>query len=228
MSARTKQQRGRDRRDQLLDCAEDLFFTKGYEAASIQDLMQAAGVSKGAVYHHFTSKEEVLEAISVRLAEAAAASVANIASDPSLNAVDKLNCVFQALRSRKAVEWPRFAGSYEGLFAPGNVALFHRINRAMNQVMTPLFARVLAEGVTQGLFRIADPQAVAEMILAVQGAMHPALVEAAASDGGVSGAAGAALVQTRMAQIGIAIDRLLGLSDRTIHFAEASGNSASL
>ena len=50
------------RRDAFLDVAQRLVETKGYEAMSIQDVLDALEVSKGAFYHYFDSKQALLEA----------------------------------------------------------------------------------------------------------------------------------------------------------------------
>ena len=48
----------------ILDVAFRLFMEKGYEYTSIQDILdQLGGLSKGAIYHHFKSKEEILVAV---------------------------------------------------------------------------------------------------------------------------------------------------------------------
>ena len=56
------------RRAELIDCAQCLFLTRGYEATTINDVINATGVSKGAFYHHFRAKEDLLEAIARRFA----------------------------------------------------------------------------------------------------------------------------------------------------------------
>lgn len=47
----------------ILEISSKLFYEKGYEKTSIQDIVNALGMSKGAVYHHFKSKEEILKRI---------------------------------------------------------------------------------------------------------------------------------------------------------------------
>lgn len=54
--------KGDARRGELLAAAEKLFYTKGYENTSVQDILDAVGFSKGGFYHHFDSKLAVLEA----------------------------------------------------------------------------------------------------------------------------------------------------------------------
>src|SRR5262245_45299967 len=50
------------RRERLLNAAPRLFARQGYAATSLQELADAAGCSKSALYHHFASKDELLEA----------------------------------------------------------------------------------------------------------------------------------------------------------------------
>ena len=47
----------------ILSAAARLFLEKGYDRTSLQDIIQQTGLSKGAIYHHFSSKEAIFEAI---------------------------------------------------------------------------------------------------------------------------------------------------------------------
>lgn len=47
-------------RDKILDAALDLFAEKGFAATGVQEIVARAGVTKGALYHHFTAKEDIL------------------------------------------------------------------------------------------------------------------------------------------------------------------------
>ena len=50
--------------NQILRVALDLFIQKGYEQTSIQDIINGlGGLTKGAIYHHFKSKEEIMQAV---------------------------------------------------------------------------------------------------------------------------------------------------------------------
>ena len=58
------------RKQAILDTAENLFFEKGYAAATIQDILDALNCSKGSFYHHFESKLQVLTELCRQRAEA--------------------------------------------------------------------------------------------------------------------------------------------------------------
>ena len=51
----------------ILDTAEQMFIQKGYDSTSLQDIIQATGLSKGAIYHHFTSKEDIFYSVCDRI-----------------------------------------------------------------------------------------------------------------------------------------------------------------
>ncbi len=56
-------QRARETRTKILDAARKLFGDRGFGQATIEDIAEAAGVSNGALYHHFASKEELFKVI---------------------------------------------------------------------------------------------------------------------------------------------------------------------
>ena len=58
-----------ERQAEILETARGLFLSRGYDATTVNDLIQAIGISKGAFYHHFASKEDVLSALVWSMAE---------------------------------------------------------------------------------------------------------------------------------------------------------------
>jgi AcrR family transcriptional regulator len=64
-----------ERRTEILDAAQGLFMGRGYDATTVNDLITAVGISKGAFYHHFASKDDVLRALVWRVAEQGLAAV---------------------------------------------------------------------------------------------------------------------------------------------------------
>ena len=75
-------------RARLIEVARRLFVENGFHATGIADLVTAAGVTRGALYHHFGDKEQLFEAVfrtvSDELRSAAGASVIDLADDPWL------------------------------------------------------------------------------------------------------------------------------------------------
>src|SRR3712207_6168462 len=63
VARRTQQERSETTTSELLAAARDLFAERGYAATSLGDITAAAAVTKGALYHHFSGKRDVFEAV---------------------------------------------------------------------------------------------------------------------------------------------------------------------
>ncbi len=69
----------------ILETAMKLFVQKGYEHTSIQDIIDhLGGLSKGAIYHHFKSKEDILDAVTTKLSETSNQMLFEIQNCPGL------------------------------------------------------------------------------------------------------------------------------------------------
>ena len=76
------------RKKQILEMAEELFTMKGYEATGVQDILDRLQLSKGSFYHHFESKELVLQTICANRAKKAAAAFQEL---PVTNGLVRMN-----------------------------------------------------------------------------------------------------------------------------------------
>lgn len=84
--------------EKILDISTKLFIEKGYEQTSIQDILNSLGLSKGGLYHHFKSKEEILEAVMQRRAQYIADMLEElIKSVKAANAKEKLKMILYHL-----------------------------------------------------------------------------------------------------------------------------------
>ena len=80
----------------ILDAASELFIKKGYDGTSLQDIINKTKLSKGAIYHHFSSKEEIFERICGRIGEENSARLAAIRDDKNLSGREKLKAIFRS------------------------------------------------------------------------------------------------------------------------------------
>lgn len=208
------------RRRELVECARDLFFERGYEATTVNDIIARAGVSKGGFYHHFAAKEDVLEALCVLLAEQSVASLRPIVEAEGVPALERLNAMLSQSRSMKVADAPRLLATFATVFRPANLVLYHRLHRALLEVLVPVLARILDAGREEGVFTIADAEITAELILQLGTATHEAVARAIAARGTEHAAAAAERLNERLRAQGIAIDRILGVPEGTVGFAE--------
>ena len=79
-----------ERRTEILAAAQGLFLSRGYDATTVNDLLNAVGISKGAFYHHFSAKEDVLQALVWRMAEQGLAALSPIIEREDLGPLEKL------------------------------------------------------------------------------------------------------------------------------------------
>ena len=92
---------GRATRGQLIEVATGLFADHGYEGTSIEAVLTAAGVSRGALYHHFAGKEALFTAVLEALSERITAQLTEIIS----GCTDPVNAV-----RTSALAWIDLAG----------------------------------------------------------------------------------------------------------------------
>lgn len=208
------------RREQILDCAQALFFSKGFDATTVQDLMRAAGVSKGGFYHHFAAKEDVLEAMSRRMAGLSVRLVEAAMQTPGLTAFERLNGALRALRRYKKEHAEGLVAAFATLLRPENVMLYDRINRANIDTVLPLFEAIIEEGRQDGSFNVPEARLAAQAILALGSMTHEAVGAAFTARGRDERAAANAQLERAFAWQGVVIDRILGLPDGSIQYIE--------
>jgi AcrR family transcriptional regulator len=83
---------GRATRDNLVEVATRLFAERGYEDTSIEDVLTATGVSRGALYHHFAGKEALFEAAVEQVEAGVMGGMLGLVTDAS-TAVDALHAI---------------------------------------------------------------------------------------------------------------------------------------
>jgi AcrR family transcriptional regulator len=212
--------RPEERRNEFLDCAQALFFERGYDQTTVNDIIDRAGVSKGAFYHHFSSKEEMLEALAARLARESVALVGDVLDDSSLDALGRLNAFLARSRQLKVESAPKLRALFDVAFRPENFVLYHRINAAVVAVMTPVLARIIAQGVAEGVFDTPDPRATAEILLLLGTATHNAVARAIAASSNEELDKAIEELDRRVQLQGLAFDRILGVPDGSIRLVE--------
>lgn len=209
-----------DRRNEILDGAQALFFERGYERTTVNDVIAKVGISKGGFYHHFKAKEDLLEGITARLARDAVARVRDILDDPALSALERLNGFMARSRSMKLADAPKFRAAFDVVFRPENLLLYHRINAASIAVMRPVLTGIIAQGKAEGAFTVADPEVAAEIILHLNASSHDAVARTIDAMGTAEEDTAIEALDQRFQFQGIAIDRILGLPDGSLTIVE--------
>src|SRR5690625_3416087 len=79
-----------DRKNEILDVAERLFMSKGYAHTTVEAIIQEIGIAKGTFYYHYSSKEDVMHAVVMRIVDQIVAGAMQIVKNTELTAPEKL------------------------------------------------------------------------------------------------------------------------------------------
>nr|WP_290669858.1 TetR/AcrR family transcriptional regulator [Ardenticatena sp.] len=159
------QTRAHNRVEEILDAAEALFTQKGYDGTSIKDIIDAVGIARGTLYHHFSSKLDVLDAVVQRRSRAILASFEPLIDDPTLDAPTKLRQLFMQGNQWKVEHREFILSIAEVMYRPENAIWRERIYRTALEMETPLLVAIIRQGITEGHFDVDDPEATAPIVL---------------------------------------------------------------
>lgn len=149
----------------ILDVAFRLFMEKGYEHTSIQDIIDhLGGLSKGAIYHHFKSKEDILAAVSNRMTASSDQMLAVIRDRPDLCGKEKLKTIFKGSIDRP-VQNDIFTVAPN--FHDNPKLLFSLLHDTIENVVPEYILPIIEQGISDGSINTEYPKQLAELILLV-------------------------------------------------------------
>ncbi|EMY79509.1 transcriptional regulator, TetR family [Leptospira weilii serovar Ranarum str. ICFT] len=162
-------QKGRERREDILNCASHFFFTKGYDTTSIHDIIDKLGIAKGTFYHHFNSKEELLmELIKSMSDEMTREMFAAVEVKNPKNTLDKLKIV-QELHFDRVKKNPETVFFFlKAIYLPENYALKAKLEREISKRDITFLRELIQDGKNDGSFSTKLPsEFLAESIAAM-------------------------------------------------------------
>lgn len=204
------------RRACILDAAQTLFFTRGWDDVTIADVLKDAGISKGGFYHHFTAKEDLLDGVVERFTNEALAAAETARAAVSGDALTRFNAFLAESSRWKAERGTQMKFFVDAMTRPGNDVLFQRISNASGAAARPVLRAVIEEGVTEGCFDVPDTDLVTEAVFALSDSRRATLIGAIESAEAGNLDEAVAVLNDRMIAEGALIDRLLGLPQGSI------------
>lgn len=205
------------RRAEILDRAAALFVERGYDNVSLNDLIADAGVSKGAFYHWFPSKDELITALAARSARDQFAAIEQATAQCRGNALDRLNALLQeGFDVKMAMGTAEQLAAMVSLLRPENAHLYGRIVTASEDLVRPLLTRVIFEGVHEGVFSTFDAEGVADMILGLAARVNANVVQIVDATDESARNDAVAVLTNRLKLHNLAVDRILGMPDGSI------------
>lgn len=146
--------------ERILDVSQRLFLEKGYENTTIQDIVdELGGLTKGAVYHHFKSKEEIMDAVGDRMFFSNNPFEA-VRGRTDLNGLQKLR---EAVRLNQSDE-ERVRLTAQSIPIAKSPRLLQEMIISNRKVLTPYFLELIEEGNRDGSMHTDYPREIAELL----------------------------------------------------------------
>ena len=165
----------------ILDVAFRLFIEKGYEHTSIQDIIDhLGGLSKGAIYHHFKSKEDILVAVTDMMTSESNQMLAVIRDRSDLSGKEKLKTIFRESIIRP-VQNDIFTVAPD--FHNNPKLLFSLLHDTIENVAPNYILPIIEQGISDGSIQTDYPEQLAELILLAANVwMNPMIFDSSKED----------------------------------------------
>jgi AcrR family transcriptional regulator len=152
------------KREEILDVAQRMVQTQGYEQMSIQDLLDELAISKGAFYHYFPTKAALLQGLVDRMCDGVVTLLTAVVEEAGLAALDKLNRFFAAVAQWKGRDVNLYLAVVRTWYLDDNAILRQKVRAAMIKRIAPLFAQIVRQGMSEGAMTPAFPALVGELL----------------------------------------------------------------
>lgn len=150
-----------ERRDEILDAADALFGQKGFDGTSTNDILEKVGIARGTLYHHFKSKEDIMDALIERYNTRLMRAAQETAADRSIPVVERIIRVVAAMN----VSGGGGDEIMEHIHKPQNALMHQKIQKVIVSGLTPILADMIREGIDEGLFNTPFPYECMEMVV---------------------------------------------------------------
>lgn len=156
-----------ERRAEFISAANELFFSKGYTSTSVNDLIQYVGVSKGAFYHHFDSKQAVLEAWNDDMLVQYRQVIGGLVDDPSLSALTKWTLLLRRTNQWEIGQKEIMLGFVRIINMDENLQLKHNFMQKVSVLLAGYYETILTQGNQEKVFDVPSPEVTARLMVTV-------------------------------------------------------------
>jgi TetR/AcrR family transcriptional regulator, transcriptional repressor for nem operon len=152
------------RRNEILDAAQRLVYTKGYEQMSIQDILDELKISKGAFYHYFASKQALLDGLVERMTDEAVQLLQPIVEADDLPAIEKLKRYFDAGGRWKTARKSIMLDLLRVWYTDSNALMRQKQEAAAVKRIVPALTEIVRQGIAEGVFTTTYPDQIGNML----------------------------------------------------------------
>ncbi len=148
-----------ERKNEILDVAERLFVTKGFDNTSTNDILNEIGIARGTLYYHFKSKTDILDAIIERIGNQLIGKATDIYQQKDIPILERFSMMILAL----SVDGNLGQEVMEQVHKPQNALLHQKMQERLFTGIILLITGLIEEGIEQRICHTDYPQEVAEM-----------------------------------------------------------------
>ncbi len=163
------------KRNAILDVAQRLVYSKGYEQMTIQDILDDLQISKGAFYHYFDSKPALLEALIERIQDEMEKLLFPIVHDSEITALQKIQRFFDTINRFKTARKEFLLALLRVWYTDNNAIVRQKLLITGTKRVRPLVSEIICQGVQEGVFKTSYPEHVGEVVLSLGLALGDAL-----------------------------------------------------
>jgi AcrR family transcriptional regulator len=167
MSRTIKEEEHAVRRNEILDVTRRLIYTKGYEQMTVQDVLDELKISKGAFYHYFHSKQDLMECEIERIIDEGLRYLMPIVEDETLPALEKLQRYFDSAVRWKTARKAEMLALLRVWYADENAIVRQKVFSGSTTQFAPALVKIVRQGMREGVFHPAYPELVGEVLLAL-------------------------------------------------------------
>ena len=167
-----------ERRNEILDVAERLFCTRGYDNTSTNDILAEIGIARGTLYYHFKSKEDILDAMIDRILDEIIRKASRIALDESVPVLERLTQTVLAAN----VDTKTGDMILEQVHKPQNALMHVKMQERLLGQLMPLFMKLIEDGISQGLMQTDYPEDTIQMLLLYSNSVFDDSIEYSAEE----------------------------------------------
>ena len=150
-----------ERKNQILDVAEKLFAQKGFDHTSTVDILKEVGIARGTLYYHFSSKEDILDAVIQRITGQLMSAAEEIAGNQSIPVLERLTKSIIALNVNSSIGQEIMTQVHK----PQNALLHQKMREQLLKGVVPIITKLAEEGIRQGIFQTDYPAQAVEMLM---------------------------------------------------------------
>ena len=150
-----------ERKQEILDAAEILFGTKGFDNTSTGDILDAVGIARGTLYYHFKSKEEILDGVIERMTNRLMQDAKEIAQNKELPVLERFTKAIMSLNVESKIGYEVM----EQVHRPQNALMHQKMQTTLLAGINPILTELVKEGIEQGICHTQYPESVVEMTM---------------------------------------------------------------